>query len=89
MAENREKLPEADRAEIEREIESAKKSPEQNKDAKDTAGVAALKDGEEKLKKALYKIGEMMYRNAQGALQARRVQIRPHKRPIVGWSLRW
>jgi len=67
VAENREKLPEADRAEIEREIESAKKVLEQNKDAKDAAGVAALKDGEEKLKKALYKIGEMMYRNAQGA----------------------
>ncbi|MBL8635394.1 MAG: molecular chaperone DnaK [Myxococcales bacterium] len=67
VADNRDKIPEADRAEVEREIESAKKILEQNRDAKDAGAVAALKEGEEKLKKSLYKIGEMMYRNAQGA----------------------
>lgn len=67
VADNRDKIPEADRAEVEREIESAKKLLEQNRDAKDAGAVAALKEGEEKLKKSLYKIGEMMYRNAQGA----------------------
>ncbi|MFO0620487.1 MAG: molecular chaperone DnaK [Polyangia bacterium] len=67
VADNRDKIPEADRAEVEREIEAAKKTLEQHRDAKDASGVAALKEGEEKLKKSLYKIGEMMYRNAQGA----------------------
>ncbi|HMU40593.1 MAG TPA: molecular chaperone DnaK [Pseudomonadota bacterium] len=70
VADNRDKIPEADRATIEREIEAAKKTLEENKDAKDQAAVAALKQGEENLKKSLYKIGEMMYRNAQGSAQA-------------------
>ena len=59
--------PEADRAEVEREIEAAKKVLEQHKESRDAAAATALKESEEKLKKALYKIGEMMYRSAQGA----------------------
>jgi molecular chaperone DnaK len=67
VADNRDKLPEADRAEVEREIEAAKKVLEQHKESKDAAAATPLKESEEKLKKALYKIGEMMYRSAQGA----------------------
>ena len=64
IADNRDKIPEADRAQVEREIEAAKKVLEQNKDG----GTAQpLKDAEENLKKALYKIGEAMYRGAGGA----------------------
>ncbi len=66
VADNRDKLPEADRAEVEREIEAAKKVLEQHKESRDAAAATALKESEEKLKKALYKIGEMMYRSAQG-----------------------
>jgi molecular chaperone DnaK len=64
LSENRDKLPEAERAEVEREIESAKKVLEANKDVK---SAQPLKDAEEQLKKSLYKIGEMLYRNAGSA----------------------
>jgi len=64
---NREKIPEADRAEVEREIESAKKVLEEQRENKDPAAAKLLKDAEEKLKKSLFKIGEMMYRNVGGA----------------------
>jgi molecular chaperone DnaK len=67
LTDNRDKIPEAERAEVEREIEAAKKVLEANKEANDASSVQALKDGEEKLKKSLYKIGEMMYRQAGGA----------------------
>jgi molecular chaperone DnaK len=63
ITDNRDKIPEADRAAVEREIESAKKVLEANKEAKDGA---ALKAAEEQLKKSLFKIGEMMYRQAGG-----------------------
>jgi len=63
LTENREKLPEAERSEIEREIEAAKKVLEKNRETKDAAAAKELKDTDEKLKKALYKIGEIMYRN--------------------------
>ena len=66
ITDNRDKIPEADRAEVEREIEAAKKVLENNKEAKDAESATALKDAEEKLKKSLYKIGEMMYRQAGG-----------------------
>jgi molecular chaperone DnaK len=66
LTENREKLPEAERGEVEREIESAKKVLEKNREAKDAAAAKELKDTDEKLKKALYKIGEIMYRNVGG-----------------------
>src|SRR5262249_19924604 len=61
---NREKIPEAERAAVEREIESAKKVLEANREAKDAGAAKALKDAEEQLKKSLFKIGEMMYRQA-------------------------
>ena len=64
IADNRDKIPEADRAQVEREIEAAKKVLEQNKDG---GSAQPLKDAEENLKKALYKIGEAMYRGAGGA----------------------
>ncbi len=69
VSDNREKIPEADRAEVEREIEAAKKVLEANREVKDDSGAKALKDAEERLKKSLFKIGEMMYRSAgaQGA----------------------
>ncbi len=67
VADNRDKIPEADRAEVEREIEAAKKVLEQHRDSKEASAASALKESEEKLKKSLYKIGEMMYRSAQGA----------------------
>ena len=67
LSENRDKIPEAERAAVEREIETAKKVLEQNKDGKDAAAATALKEADESLKKSLYKIGELMYRNAQGA----------------------
>ncbi|TXG98150.1 MAG: molecular chaperone DnaK, partial [Nevskiaceae bacterium] len=67
ITDNRDKIQPADRAEVEREIESAKKVLESNREAKDAQSATALKEAEEKLKKSLYKIGEMMYRNAQGA----------------------
>jgi molecular chaperone DnaK len=67
ITDNREKIQPADRAEVEREIEAAKKVLEANREAKDAGSATALKDAEEKLKKSLYKIGEMMYRQAGGA----------------------
>ncbi len=67
VADNRDKIPEADRAEVEREIEAAKKVLEQHRDSKEASAASALKESEEKLKKSLYKIGEMMYRQAGGA----------------------
>ena len=66
LNENRDKLPEAERGEVEREIESAKKVLEKHREAKDSAAAKELKDTDEKLKKALYKIGEIMYRNVGG-----------------------
>ena len=67
LADNRDKLPEAERSEIEREIESAKAVLERLKDSKDASAGKELKDAEEKLKKSLYKIGETIYRNAGAA----------------------
>jgi molecular chaperone DnaK len=67
LTENRDKLPEAERAEVEREIESAKKVLERLRDSRDAAAARDLKEAEEKLKKALYKVGEVMYRSAGGA----------------------
>jgi molecular chaperone DnaK len=67
LADNRDKLPEAERGEIEREIESAKAVLERLKDSKDATAGKELKDAEEKLKKSLYKIGETIYRNAGAA----------------------
>jgi molecular chaperone DnaK len=67
LADNRDKLPEAERGEIEREIESAKAVLERLKDSKDALAGKELKDAEEKLKKSLYKIGETIYRNAGAA----------------------
>ncbi|MBL9002808.1 MAG: molecular chaperone DnaK [Myxococcales bacterium] len=67
LTDNRDKIPEAERAEVEREIEAAKKVLETHKEAKDAQSATALKDAEEKLKKSLFKIGEMMYRQAGGA----------------------
>jgi molecular chaperone DnaK len=67
VADNREKIPEADRAAVEREIESAKKVLEANREVKDGGAAKALKDAEEQLKKSLFKIGEMMYRSAGAA----------------------
>jgi len=67
ITDNRDKIQPADRAEVEREIESAKKVLESNREAKDAQSATALKEAEEKLKKSLYKIGEMMYRQAGGA----------------------
>ena len=67
LNDNREKIPAAERAEVEREIESAKKVLETNKEANDAQSAGALKEAEERLKKSLYKIGEMMYRQAGGA----------------------
>ncbi|HNN92429.1 MAG TPA: molecular chaperone DnaK [Pseudomonadota bacterium] len=67
LTDNRDKVPEAERAEVEREIEAAKKVLETHKEAKDASSAQALKDAEEKLKKSLYKIGEMMYKQAGGA----------------------
>jgi len=67
LADNRDKLPEAERGEIEREIESAKAVLERLKDSKDASAGKELKDAEEKLKKSLYKIGETIYRNAGAA----------------------
>ncbi len=64
LNENREKLPEAERAEMEREIESAKKALEASKDQTDAG---PLRAAEENLKKALYKIGETIYRASGGA----------------------
>ena len=61
MAENREKIPEADRLSVETAIVDAKKVLEDNKDARDAA---ALKTAGETLQKALYKVGEAMYRQA-------------------------
>ena len=49
---------------MEREIESAKKVLEANKDAKEAT---ALKAADESLKKALYKVGELMYKQSGGA----------------------
>jgi len=66
ISDNRDKIPEADRAEVEREIEAAKKVLEANKDVKESAA-KELKEAEERLKKSLFKIGEMMYKNAGGA----------------------
>jgi molecular chaperone DnaK len=81
MSENRDKLQETDRAEIERQIESAKKVLEDNKDSKDAE---ALNRAEQDLTKALYKVGEAMYRQAgggaaQGAPDAEQAAGGPNK----------
>jgi molecular chaperone DnaK len=70
VSENRDKVPEAERAEVEREIETAKKVLEKNREGKDSTASKELKDAEERLKKALYKIGELMYKNVGGAAGA-------------------
>lgn len=64
---NRDKIPEAERAEVEREIEAAKKVLEANREAKDAGAATALKNAEEQLKKSLFKIGELMYKSAGAA----------------------
>jgi molecular chaperone DnaK len=61
LSENREKLPEADRLSVETAIADAKKVLEANKDGSDAA---PLKEAHETLQKALYKVGEAMYRAA-------------------------
>jgi len=66
LNDNRDKIPEAERADVEREIEAAKKVLEENREAKDSTTAKTLKDAEERLKKSLFKIGEMMYRSAGG-----------------------
>ncbi len=64
LTDNSDKVPAAERAEVERQIEAAKKVLETHKEAKDAQSAQALKDAEEQLKKSLYKIGELMYRQA-------------------------
>ncbi len=59
--ENRDKIPEDQRLEVENAVAEAKKTLEANKDGKDAA---PLKAAAETLQKALYKIGEAMYRAA-------------------------
>ncbi len=61
LAENREKLSEADRLEVENAITAAKKTLEENQEARD---VGPLKAAQEALQKALFKVGEAMYRAA-------------------------
>ena len=61
LNDNRDKIPETERAELERQIETAKNVLEQNKDGKNAH---AMKTAEEDLKKALFKIGETLYRGA-------------------------
>ncbi|MCS6915371.1 MAG: molecular chaperone DnaK [Myxococcales bacterium] len=64
LNENRDKLSEVDRAALERQIESAKKTLEANRDSKDAE---PLRRAEQELTRALYKIGEAMYRAAGAA----------------------
>jgi len=61
MAENREKIPEADRLSVDNAIAEAKKTFEAHKDAKEAA---PLKEAGETLQKALFKVGEAMYKAA-------------------------
>ncbi len=63
VTENREKISEVDRAEVERQIEVAKKVREENKDGKNAQ---LLKTAEETLKKSLFKVSEAMYKAAGG-----------------------
>jgi len=62
ITENRDKIGAAERADVERQIEAAKKLLED----KDGKNAAALRTAEEDLKKALYKVSEAMYRGAGG-----------------------
>jgi molecular chaperone DnaK len=61
VGENREKLDEASRAEVERGIEDAKRVLENNKDAKEAA---PFKSAFETLQKASYKMAEQLYKGA-------------------------
>src|SRR5262249_31633043 len=61
LTENRDKIAEADRLGIEQAIAEAKKVLEANRDAKDAG---PLKEAHDTLQKALYKVGEAMYRAA-------------------------
>ena len=61
LSENREKIDEAARADVERGLEEAKKVLEANKEAKE-AGV--FKTAFDNLQKASYKMAEQMYKNA-------------------------
>src|SRR5262249_40937660 len=61
VSENRDKLEESTRAEVERGIEAAKKVLEDNKEAKEAA---PFKSAFEDLQKASYKMAEQMYKSA-------------------------
>jgi molecular chaperone DnaK len=61
LNENRDKISEEDRLAVETAISDAKKVLEDNRDARDAA---PFKAAQETLQKALYKIGEAMYRAA-------------------------
>jgi molecular chaperone DnaK len=61
LAENRDKIDEAARADVERGITEAKKVLEANKDAKDAA---TFKTAFDDLQKASYKMAEQMYKQA-------------------------
>jgi len=61
LAENRDKIDAAARAEVESGLEEAKKVLEANKEAKDAQ---VFKDAFEKLQKASYKMAEQMYKTA-------------------------
>jgi molecular chaperone DnaK len=66
LNENRDKISEPDRAEIERQIESAKRVLDENKEARDAE---PLRRAEQDLTRSLYKIGEAMYRAAGAATE--------------------
>jgi molecular chaperone DnaK len=61
VAENREKIAEEDRLAVETAVSDAKKVLEDNKDAREAA---PFKAAQETLQKALYKVGEAMYKAA-------------------------
>jgi molecular chaperone DnaK len=61
LNDNRDKIGAAERTEVEHQIESAKRVLEENKDGKNAQ---AMKNAEEELKRVLYKVGEVMYKNA-------------------------
>ncbi len=61
MTENRDKIPEGDRLSVENAISEAKKVLEANREGKDAAPLKAAAD---ELQKALFKVGEAMYRAA-------------------------
>jgi molecular chaperone DnaK len=61
LDENREKIPEAERSELEAALKEAKDTVEANRDPKDAV---ALKNAFERLQKASHKMAEVLYRSA-------------------------